>query len=444
MYVCGPTVYDYTHVGHMRTYTNSDGLRRALTYLGFQVKLVMNITDVGHLIGDRDMGEDKLEKKAREESKNIWEVARFYTEKFYETMRAINVLPPDIECKATDHISEQIQLIKRLEDKGFTYKTSDGIYFDASKFVGYGELAHLNFAGLQEGARVEKNPEKRNPTDFALWKFSPAGAKRQMEWPSPWGIGFPGWHIECSAMSMKYLGEQFDIHTGGVDHINVHHTNEIAQSEAAMGKSSFVRYWFHSNFLLVDGEKMSKSKGNFYTLKDLQERDIEPLAARYWFLSGHYRSEMNFTWKGMEGAQQALKKLRQAVVAFKDETERTSLATEKLTKIDKLRSEFVTAVEDDLNMPEALAVVWAVVKSNIPGPDKYDLLIDFDKVLGLGLGEIPNSKFPIPNEIQELVNKREELRKAGMFTEADEMRRRMAEMGYKIEDTPKGVIVKKK
>lgn len=437
MYVCGPTVYDYTHVGHMRTYINSDVLRRALTYLGFQVKMVMNITDVGHLTGDRDMGEDKLEKKAREESKNIWEMARFYTEKFHATMRAINVLPPDIECKATDHIAEQIQLIKALEDKRFTYRTSDGIYFDTLKWPDYGKLSHLDFAGMQEGARVEKNPEKRNPTDFALWKFSPKNEKRQMEWESPWGMGFPGWHIECSAMSMKYLGEQFDLHTGGVDHINVHHTNEMAQAEAATGKRPSVKYWFHSNFLLVGGEKMSKSKANFYTLKDFEERKIDPLAARYWFLTGHYRSEMNFTWEAVEGAGVALRKLRSLVSSFREETDRTSLSDEKLSQIENLRSQFAVAVEDDLNMPETVAVVWAVVKSNIPGPDKYDLLVDFDQVLGLELDRVDQVK-PVGQNIRELVGRREKLRQEGRFAEADEIRVKLEEKGYKVEDTRTG------
>lgn len=443
MYVCGPTVYDDTHVGHMRTYTNSDVLRRALTYLGFQVKMVMNITDVGHLTGDRDMGEDKLEKKAREESKNIWELAAFYRDKFYQTMRAISVLPPDIECKATDHIPEQIQLIKVLEDKGFTYRTSDGIYFDTLKWPDYGKLSHLDFAGMQEGARVEKNPEKRNPTDFALWKFSPKDVKRQMEWPfdSAQGkdIGFPGWHIECSAMSMKYLGEQFDLHTGGVDHINVHHTNEMAQSEAASGRRPFVGYWFHSNFLLVNGEKMSKSKANFYTFKDFEERNIDPLAARYWFLTGHYRSEMNFTWEAVEGAGVALKKLRSLVSSFREETDRTSLSDEKLNKIEDFRNQLVAAIENDLNMPEGIAAVWAVVKSNIPGPDKYDLLVDFDQVLGLNLASSSQRlASSVPTEIQKLVDKREELRKREKFEQADEIRVKLEEKGYKVEDTRTG------
>ena len=445
MYVCGPTVYDYTHVGHMRTYTNSDVLRQVLTYLGFQVKMVMNITDVGHLTGDRDMGEDKLEKKAREESKNIWEVAKFYTDSFHETMKAINVAPADIECKATDNIAEQIQLIKALEKNGFTYRTSDGIYFDTLKWPDYGKLSHLDFAGMQEGARVEKNPEKKNATDFALWKFSPQNVKRQMEWQSPWGMGFPGWHIECSAMSMKYLGERFDIHTGGVDHINVHHTNEIAQSEAATGKRPFVRYWFHSNFLLVNGEKMSKSKGNFHTLADFKDKQIDPLAALYWFLTGHYRSEMNFTWEAIEGAQVALDRLRNLIGSFRQETERTNLSDEKLKKTDDFRNQFIAAVENDLNLPGAVAVIWAVVKSNIPGPDKYDLLVNFDEVLGLGLATSDKRQVTrIPGEIRELVDQRERLRKAGKFAEADKIRVGLAEKGYQIEDSETGPVVKKK
>ena len=309
MYACGPTVYDHTHVGHMRTYVNTDLLRRMLEDNGFEVKQVENITDVGHLLGDRDLGEDKLEIGAEREGKSAWQIAKIYEKEFFTTMEALNVKKPTIVCRATEHIKEMIDLIKLMEKKDFTYKTSDGIYFDTSKIKDYSKLSGMPLEKLKEGARVEPNPEKKNPTDFALWKFSPqTGPKRQMEWDSPWGVGFPGWHIECSAMGMKYLGEQFDIHTGGEDHIPIHHTNERAQNLAVTGHE-VVKFWFHNAFLLVDGGKMSKSKKNFYWLKDIEERKFEPLSLRYLFLTTHYRSKMNFTWESLKAAQVAYKKL---------------------------------------------------------------------------------------------------------------------------------------
>jgi cysteinyl-tRNA synthetase len=447
IYVCGPTVYDYAHIGNLRTYTLFDIVQRIFKYLGYRVKSVMNITDVGHLTSDADTGEDKLEKGARREGKTAGDIAKKYTQLFLRDIKQLNILSPAILCKATEHLKEQIELIQRLEKKGCTYKTSDGLYFDTSKFPGYGELAQLDIKGLREGARVEKNPEKRNPTDFALWKFSPpstsSGLKRQMEWDSPWGVGFPGWHIECSAMSMKYLGETFDIHLGGVDLKPVHHTNEIAQSEAATGKR-FVNYWLHGEFILVNSEKMSKSKGNFYKLHDIEEKGFDPLALRYFYLNTHYRQQMNFTWEALEGAQTALDRLRQLA-----NRERSDLLPRSDLHGKSFKRKFVKAISDDINMPEALAVAWEVARSNLDHQEKRQLLLDFDRVLGLDLDKlkVKSEKLKVEEikdkNVKELVLKREKLRKAEKWAEADEMRRQIEKKGYFLEDTSKGTRVKK-
>jgi cysteinyl-tRNA synthetase len=313
LYTCGPTVYNYAHIGNLRTYIFSDILKRVLLYNGFEVRHVMNITDVGHLTGDRDMGEDKLEKGARKEGKSAWEIAEYYTQAFKKDIRRLNILEPTLWCKATDTIADQIALIETLEAKGYTYRTSDGIYFDTSRFKDYAKLSHQDLEALQEGARVEKNPEKRNATDFALWKYSPPGIQRQMEWPSPWGVGFPGWHIECSAMSMKYLGELLDIHCGGTDHVDVHHTNEIAQSEGALGRK-FVNYWLHNEHLNVNDAKMAKSQGTGFTLMEIKEKGFDPMDLRYFFLNAHYRSKQNFTFEALKAAATGLDNLRKAVM----------------------------------------------------------------------------------------------------------------------------------
>ena len=431
MYICGPTVYDYAHIGHSRTYINSDVLIRVLRWLGFKVKSVMNITDVGHLTSNADEGEDKMEKKAKTERKNILEIAKFYTDDFWQMEQQLNIIRPDIITPATQYIEAMIELIKKLEKKDFTYKTVDGIYFDSSKFPDYGRLARLDIEGLKAGWRVEKRA-KKNPTDFALWKLSPpaGGEKRQMEWPSPWGVGFPGWHIECSAMSMKHLGESLDIHTGGVDHIPVHHTNEIAQSEAATGKQ-FVKYWFHSGFLMVEGEKMSKSLGNFIRLQDLIDQGYEPMSLRYLFLTSHYRTTVNFTWEALKASQEAYRKLKAIVAGWQGEKERTILSEEKLAKLQGLSLKFREAVENDLNLPQALAVVWEMAKSNIPSRDKLELISDWDQILGLDLLKIKK----IPEEIIQLIKQREELRKQKKWEEADELRKKIEKKGFKVKDT---------
>ncbi len=449
MYCCGPTVYDYAHIGNLRTYIFEDVLKRTLVYAGFKVKHVMNITDVGHLSSDSDTGEDKMEIGAKREHKSAWDIAELYTKAFFSDIERLNIIRPDITPKATSTIPEQIELIKRIEEKGFTYRTNDGIYFDTSKLRYYGKLARLRKENLKPGARIEMG-EKKNPTDFALWKFSPRDSKRQMEWDSPWGKGFPGWHIECSAMSMKYFGETFDIHCGGVDHIPVHHTNEIAQSEAATGKES-VKYWVHGEFLVMGKEKMAKSAGNFTTLQKLIDAGIDPLAYRYFCLTAHYRSQLMFDIGAVRSAELGLSRMREFV-------ERLSEVKENATKkdvrklMDKTRGEFRRFIEDDLNTPKALAVISDFVREvntmidrNAIGRDDAkrirELMLDFDRVLGLKLGE--TSKEAVPEDVQKLVLEREKLRKEKKFKESDSLRNKIKEIGWEVLDTPKGPKIKK-
>ena len=443
LYTCGPTVYDYTHIGHARKYTNDDFLKRTLTYFGYKVKHVMNITDVGHLTSDEDEGEDKIEKGAKKTGKSVEEVAKFYTDFFFDTTDKLNIIRPDVICKATDHIQDMIRLINKLSQKKFTYETKEAVYFDSSKFSGYGKLSGQKLTEKLKGARddVYLDPDKKNPTDFALW-FKRVGRFKDhsMHWNSPWGDGFPGWHIECSAMSMKYLGETVDIHTGGIDHVPVHHENEIAQSEAATGKQ-FVRFWVHHEFLLIDRTKMSKSLKNFYTLEDLEKKHIESLALRFQFLQTHYRTQMNFTWDSAKAAQEGLNNLRQLVLTLQHQTQRTELSEEKLKKIDAYREQFNQALANDLQLPRAAAVMWEMLKSNIPSIDKLDLLFEFDQVFGLKLEEVEEEK--IPPEILALAQQREEARKQNDFKKADELRDQASKKGYTFEDTASGTAIKK-
>ncbi len=439
MYTCGPTVYDKKHIGNFRTYTLSDLLYRALKFNGYKVKYIMNFTDVGHLtgdnLGDADTGEDRLVKAAKREKKTAWEVAEMYTKLFIEDFDKLNLIRPDKWVKATDHIVEQINLIKRLEEKGLTYKISEGIYFDTVEYEKdghkYGVLSDLD--QIKEGARVEANPEKKNSRDFALWRFSPTDQKRDMEWESPWGVGFPGWHIECSAMSMEYLGETFDLHVGGED-IKMHHTNEIAQSEGATGKK-FVDCWVHGALILIDGERMSTSLGNNYKVSDVIEKGFDPLALRYLYLSTHYRQILNFTWESVAAAQNALDKLRNQVQKLKEEK------NEEIENAGKYKEEFLKAINDDLNMPQALAVVWEMLKSNIGSRQKLESLKSFDEVLGLDLFETKELK--IPEEIKKLAKKRDELRASGKFEESDQIRKQIEEKGFKVEDSSEGTKIKK-
>ena len=432
LYACGPTVYDYAHIGNLRTYIFEDILRRVLEFNGYTVKHVMNITDVGHLVSDADTGEDKMEKGSRRSGKSAWEIAEIYTKAFKDDMHHLNILEPKIWCKATDHISDQIATIKCIEERGYTYHTSDGIYFDTSKLKNYGYLARLDVEGLQAGTRIDMG-EKRNSTDFALWKFSPENQKRQMEWESPWGVGFPGWHIECSAMSAKYLGPFFDIHCGGEDHISVHHPNEIAQTEACHG-TRLANFWMHGYFLQLDETKMAKSAGGFIRLQTLIDRHYDPLDYRYLCLTAHYRSNLSFTWESLDAAAIALNRLRRVFYEWRE-----------LGTIDKdYVTEFLVRINDDLNMPRALALSWELIKSSLPISTKKATLLHFDKVLGLCLNEWYPREQIIPNEIKILVEQRQKARTEKRFEEADELRDQIVKAGYEVEDTPNGPNIRVK
>ncbi|MFH1171178.1 MAG: cysteine--tRNA ligase [bacterium] len=430
MYSCGLTVYNDAHIGNLRAYVVADILKRVLIADGYSVHHVMNITDVGHLTDNADAGEDKVEQAAAEKRESALEITQRYTDAFLHDLAALNVSPADVLPKATEHISEQIALIKTLEQKGYTYNTHDGVYFDISKVSDYGRIANLHNQVLQEGARIQKNPEKRHPSDFALWKFSPKDAKRQMEWPSPWGIGFPGWHIECSAMSMKYLGESFDIHTGGIDHIPVHHTNEIAQSEAATGKP-FVKYWVHNEFLLMNEEKMAKSKGGFITLGNLVERGFSPLAFRYFALTTHYRKPLSFSWDALSAAQKAYDAL----------TGRIRMLPVPKGKVAEYETRFFDAANEDLNIPKALGIMWEMLKSDVPDATKHAALNRFDAILGLGLADL--QPLSIPDEIRALVAEREQVRAQKDFTRADVLRAEIRKAGFQVDDTDAGPVIRK-
>ncbi len=448
-YSCGPTVYDYTHIGHLRTYVNVDLLKRTLSYFDYNVTHVMNITDVGHLTGDTDEGEDKLEKGAIKTGKSVWDVAKMYTEQFISSIKALNISEPDELPRATDNIEAMIELIKSLQEKGYTYQTKQAIYFDVSKFERYGKLSGQKLEDKKTQARPEVilDHDKKNQADFALWFFLVGRFENhQMHWPfdSAQGkeAGFPGWHIECSAMSMKYLGPTIDIHGGGVDHIAVHHENEIAQSEAATGQP-FVRHWFHSEFLLIDGEKMSKSKDNFYTLEEVAKQGFEPIALRYLFLTTHYRQQLNFTWESLEAAQAALNKLKNAVMSMKSAPERPTISEEKLQSVSELSFRFKEALENDLQLPKALAIVWETVKSNNPSSDKLELLLDFDQVLGLGLNEVEGMENELPPEIEKIKTDYELARQGKDFSKSDMLRQQADKLGYRFEDSPTGTTIKK-
>lgn len=439
MYSCGPTVYSYAHIGNLRTYVFMDEVRRVLRYDGYKLKGVMNITDVGHLLSDGDEGEDKMEKASREQKKTPWEIAEFYTNVFMKDIALLNIGKPEIIAKATDHIQDMIEYVEKLVEKGYGYETSDGIYFDISKFPEYGKLSRLNLEDQIAGARVEVNSEKRHPADFALWKK--AAPEHIMQWQSPWGMGFPGWHIECSTMSRKYLGSLIDIHTGGVDHIPVHHENEIAQSEALEGHKT-VNTWMHGEFMLVDGGKMSKSLGNTYTLAQLEEKGFEPLSYRYFCLNTHYRKKLNFTFEGLEAAQTAYRRLLAALYEHKTAKD-VKTAPEKL---QEYKDAFQNAIDDDINLPMALGVLWTMVKQPY-SRDIYDLAIDFDRVFGLSLDKAKPEEKPeieVPEDIRAIAEERLAARKAKNWAESDRLRDVLSEKGYSVLDSKDGYKLEKK
>jgi cysteinyl-tRNA synthetase len=416
----------------MRTYIFEDVLRRTLELNGYNVRHVMNITDVGHLTSDADSGEDKMEKGSRRSGKTAWQIAEEYTQAFKQDMQALNLVEPTIWCRATDHINEQIDLIRCIEAKGFTYRTTDGIYFDTSRLSDYGALSRLDIEGLQAGSRIEVG-EKRRATDFALWKFSPSDQKRQMEWQSPWGTGFPGWHIECTAMSAKYLGNFFDIHCGGEDHIPVHHTNEIAQSQACYG-TNLANYWMHGYFLQLEAEKMSKSSGKFLRVQTLIDRGIDPLAYRYFCLTAHYRAKLSFSWEGLDGASKSLERLRNAVYEWGAAGKADDGYIEK----------FMEQINDDLNMPRALAVTWDLARSELDVATKKATILFFDRILGLRLEQWQPVQESIPADILALVQLRQDARREKRWADADALRQQVGEAGYEIEDTPQGARVRAK
>ncbi len=432
LYCCGPTVYNYAHIGNLRTYIFEDVLRRTLELNGYKVEHVVNITDVGHLVSDADDGEDKMEKGAARTGKTAWEIAQIYTDAFMEDLKRLNIKTPTTLCKATDHIPEQIEAIQQIEAKDMCYRTSDGIYFDTSKDPNYGYLARLDVEGLQQGARVDKG-EKRNVTDFALWKFSPPDEQRQMEWDSPWGKGFPGWHIECSAMAAKYLGPLFDIHCGGKDHIPIHHSNEIAQAHACYG-TNLSNYWMHGYFLQTDKEKMSKSSGEFLTTSTLIEKNYDPLAYRYFCLLAHYRSDIMFSWEALDSAVKALTRMREAYHRWSDGGSVPGNYEQK----------FLSYINDDLNTSRAIALIWDLIKDNaVSEADKKATVNLIDQVLGLEISLWqPARAADIPPEAIALAEKRQQARADKDWATADQMRDELAALGYEVKDTSDGFEVK--
>lgn len=431
MYSCGPTVYKYATIGNLRAYVFMDELRRVLEYNGYRVKSVMNITDVGHLVSDGDDGEDKMQKSANETGNTPLEIAERITAKFMKDIDAVNIKRPTICPRATDNIAEMINVVQALMDKGYAYETEDGIYFSVEKFAGYGKLSGISLADQKHGARVEVNSFKRHPVDFALWKK--AQPNHIQQWPSPWGMGFPGWHIECTAMGVKYLGETFDIHTGGIDHIPIHHENEIAQGESWLGHK-IVNYWMHNEFMLIDGGKMSKSLGNNYTVDDLVQRGYSPLDFRYFCLNVQYRQKINFTWEAMDAAKAAYAKLRSLLLAHKNGAAKTDPQT-----LEEYRRKFEEAICDDLNVPLALGVLWTMLRLE-KSPDVYQLALQFDKVFALDLDKIKPEKVQteVPENVRALAEARKTARQNKNWAESDRLRDEIAALGYAVKDTATG------
>jgi len=433
LYTCGPTVYNYAHIGNLRTYINEDLLRRTLDYFGYRVKHVMNITDVGHLESDADTGEDKMMLGAEREHKTVWEVATFYESVFFQDCAELNIIPPHIKCKATDHINEIIDFIQKLNEKGYVYVVEGNVYFDISKFPEYGQLIKFDKNKYQKISRVELDVRKKNSEDFVLWFSISKFPNQIMQWDSPWGRGFPGWHIECSVMSIKYLGDQLDIHCGGIDHIPIHHTNEIAQSEGYLGHK-WCNTWMHSKFLITDKEKMSKSKGNFLDLRELKNHQYSALEFRYYCLNTHYRRQLSFSFDLLESTSSAFRSLQSTIKEWNDSP---SDIGEESTLYDSYLKDFEAAITDDLNIPLAIQLLWKVVREkNMSNKEKLRLIFQFDKVFGLGLESIIT--VDLPDEVQILIKERELLRKSNQWDEADKVRGKISNLGYGIKDTPEG------
>lgn len=437
LYTCGPTVWDYAHIGNLRTYVFEDLLRRVLEYSGYRVEHVMNVTDVGHLTDDGDTGEDKMERGAREKGKSVWEIAEIYTRAFFDDIEALNIESPVIACRATDHIDDMIALIKRLEERGFTYESGGNVYFDTSRFPEYGRLALLDRQKLKAGARIAVDANKRNPQDFVLWFTRSKFEGHVMNWDSPWGRGYPGWHIECSAMSMRFLGEQIDIHCGGVDHIPVHHTNEIAQSEGATGKP-WVRYWLHGEFLVTDREKMAKSAGNFTTLSALIDGGFDPLDYRYLCLGAHYRSQLQFTDEVMRAAKSGRANLNERLRRIREHADPVPVdrvGPDARRYVETITDHFA----DDLGIPQALGVLHTLLRDeSIPAGEKLAVAFEADRVFGLRLEEACAPEAELDPGLLKLISERESARKERDFARADELRDRLLASGIAVEDTPDG------
>ncbi len=431
MYSCGPTVYYFAHIGNLRSYIFMDNLRRVLKYNGYELLHAMNITDVGHLESDADEGEDKMIKAAKRENKDPYEIAKFYTEKFMIDLNKLNISMPEIICKATDHIKEMEEYVQKIIENGYAYETKDTIYFDTSKLDKYGVLSNINVEEQKAGARVEFDKEKKNVTDFALWIKAPEN--HIMKWDTFWGKCYPGWHIECSAMGRKYLGEQFDIHTGGIDHIPIHHENEIAQSKGYSGKIP-ANWWMHCEFLLIDGGKMSKSLNNVYTIADLEKKGFTAMDYRMFNFTSHYRNKLNFTWDSLESAKIALSRLKEAYRKHANGEENVS---EEI--INDYKTRFHEAINDDLNMPQAMGVVWEIAKNSTKSKKFAELLLKFDEVLGLRLDE--EEKIDLPEEIQKIVEERIRARENKDWAKSDELRDILNEKGYTVKDTKDGMKV---
>ena len=441
MYCCGPTVYNFAHIGNLRTYVFEDILRKTLEYAGYRVEHVMNVTDVGHLTDDADDGIDKMVKSSQEMGKDVYEIARFYTDAFFKDIDELNIARPTVTCHATEHIGDMIELIKRLEKNGHTYFAGGNVYFSIDTFPQYGNLAKLNLEDLRSGARINVDPNKRNPKDFVLWFTNSKFERQAMLWDSPWGIGYPGWHIECSAMSMKYLGESFDIHCGGIDHIPVHHTNEIAQSEAATGKQ-WVSYWVHGEFLINDTGKMSKSKGSFLTLQLLKEKGFDPVDYRYFCLGGHYRSQLQFSWDSMQSARNARLNLFQRIVSLRKETKDQNI--KNLGAAEKYVQLFENHMAQDMNAPRALAELWSMLKDpELAATEKLAGALRMDSILSLGLKNISidTDDAEIPQENLDLVEERRIAKVQKNYARADQLRAIVEKAGYQLKDTPENSIV---
>ena len=444
LYCCGPTVYNYQHIGNLRTYIFEDLLVRTLRHAGYTVQHVMNITDVGHLVSDGDEGEDKMLVAMKREGKRSEDVAKFYTDIFFQHCSLLNIKRPDVVCKATEHIQEMIELISRLESVGAAYQAGGNVYFDVSKSADYGKLAQLDLESLRSGARIEVDSNKRNPLDFALWFTKSKFENQELQWDSPWGRGYPGWHIECSAMSMKYLGESFDIHCGGIDHIPVHHTNEIAQSETATGKP-FAKIWMHAGFLVVSGDKMSKSTGEFLTLDLLLQKGFDPLAYRLLCLSANYGGELSWSWQALENAQQTLKRLEQQVATLRKEAASLGTEIEISPAASDLKAKFEAEVYNNLSMPRAIAVLHQVIRdSSLTPGEKLSLLESFDDILGLGMDKWVEKAEEFPEAATALLLDREKARASKNWKRADEIRDELAGMGFLVEDSKGGARLKRK